>query len=55
VALLVYILAAHPTGAFALTIIVVALLVLLLVELVARPPAGPEVHADLTAGPPSTA
>ena len=55
VALLVYILAAHPTGAFALTIIVVALLVLLLVELVARPPAGPESGGDLTAGPPSAA
>jgi hypothetical protein len=54
-ALLVYILAAHPTGAFALTIIAVVLLVLLLVELVARPPARPEDDADLTAGPPSTA
>ena len=33
----------------------VALLVLLLVELVARPPAPPEADADVTAAPPSAA
>jgi hypothetical protein len=38
-ALLVYVMAAHPTGAFTLVVLVVALLVLLLIELVARPPA----------------
>jgi hypothetical protein len=39
IALLVYVLAAHPTGAFTLVVLVVACLVLLLIELVARPPA----------------
>jgi hypothetical protein len=38
-ALLVYIMAAHPTGAFVLLLLVVAALVLLLLELVSRPPA----------------
>ena len=38
IALLVYVLAAHPTGAFTLVVLVVAGLVLLLLELVARPP-----------------
>jgi hypothetical protein len=38
VALLVYVMAAHPTGAFTLTLLVVAGLVLLLIELLARPP-----------------
>lgn len=37
-ALLVYVMAAHPTGAFTLTLLVVAGLVLLLIELLARPP-----------------
>ena len=52
-ALLVYVLAAHPTGAFAITVLVVALLVLLLVELLARPPApapaGPSAAATVPA------
>jgi hypothetical protein len=39
IALLVYVMAAHPTGAFTLTVLVVALLVLLVVELLARAPA----------------
>ena len=39
VAVLVYVMAAHPTGAFALTVVLVAGVVLLLVELLARPPA----------------
>ena len=39
IALLVYVLAAHPTGAFTLVVLVIAGLVLLLIELVARPPA----------------
>jgi hypothetical protein len=38
-ALVVYVMAAHPTGAFTLVVLVVAGLVLLLIELVARPPA----------------
>jgi hypothetical protein len=42
-ALLVYIMAAHPTGAFVLVLLLVAGLVLLLLELVARPPA-PQPH-----------
>ena len=37
-ALLVYVLAAHPTGAFTLVVVVVAALVLLVIELVAREP-----------------
>jgi hypothetical protein len=39
IALLVYVMAAHPTGAFTLTVLGIALVVLLLVELVAKPPA----------------
>jgi hypothetical protein len=39
VALLVYIMAAHPTGAFTIVILVVVAAVLLVVELIARPPA----------------
>jgi hypothetical protein len=45
-ALLVYVLAAHPTGAFTLAVVAVAGVVLLLVELVAREP----VTADEQAG-----
>lgn len=37
-ALLVYVLAAHPTGAFTLVVVAVAALVLLVIELVAREP-----------------
>jgi hypothetical protein len=57
VAVLVYVMAAHPTGAFALTVLVVAGLVLLLVEFLARPPAeeGEEVAEDVTAAQPSGA
>jgi UDP-N-acetylmuramyl pentapeptide phosphotransferase/UDP-N-acetylglucosamine-1-phosphate transferase len=39
VALLVYIMAAHPTGNFTIVILVIAAVVLLVVELIARPPA----------------
>jgi hypothetical protein len=38
-ALLIYVLAAHPTGGFTLLVLGIALLVLLVVEVVARPPA----------------
>ena len=38
---LLYVMAAHPTGAFTLTLLLVAALVLLLVELLARPPVDP--------------
>lgn len=37
-AVLLYVLAAHPTGAFTLTLVLVAGLVILVVELLARPP-----------------
>jgi hypothetical protein len=43
-ALLVYVMADHPTGAWTLTVLVVALLVLLVVELLARPPRQPAVE-----------
>lgn len=36
---LIYVLAAHPTGAFTITLLAVAALVLLVIELLARPPA----------------
>ena len=55
VALLVYVMAAYPTGAFTLTLLVITLAVLLLVELVARPPSTDESQAQLSAavdGPP---
>jgi hypothetical protein len=39
IALLVYVLAAHPTGAFTLVVVAVAAVVLLVIELIARPPA----------------
>lgn len=38
IAVVVYVMAAHPTGAFALTVLLVAGLVLLVIELLARPP-----------------
>ena len=38
IALLVYVLAAHPTGAFTLVLLAIAAVVLLIIELVARPP-----------------
>ncbi len=40
-ALLVYVMADHPTGAWTLTVLVVAVLLLLVVELLARPPRQP--------------
>ena len=45
-ALLVYIMAAHPTGAFTIVVLVVAGLILLVVELIARPPASVDADAD---------
>jgi hypothetical protein len=38
IALIVYIMAAHPTGAFTLVVLAVAAVVLLIIEVVARPP-----------------
>ncbi len=57
VAVLVYVMAAHPTGAFALTVLLVAGLVLLLFEFLARPPSekGAETADDVTAAQPSGA
>jgi hypothetical protein len=46
VVLLVYVLADHPTGAFTLTLLLVAALVLIVVELLARPPAQQPKTAD---------
>ncbi len=43
-ALLVYVMADHPTGAWTLTVLVVALLLLLVVEVLARPPRQPAGH-----------
>jgi hypothetical protein len=51
-ALLVYVLAAHPTGAFTLVVVAVAALVLLLVELVAREPVPAHQPADQLADRP---
>ena len=53
VAVVVYVMAAHPTGAFALTLLLVAGLVILLIELLARPP-GDDTD-DVTAAQPSGA
>jgi hypothetical protein len=50
-ALLVYVLRDHPTGAFTLWIVVIVAVVLLIVELLARPPA-PAAVASSTAGGP---
>ena len=57
VAVLVYVMAAHPTGAFALTVLLVAGLVLLLFEFLARPPSekGAETADDVTGAQPSGA
>jgi hypothetical protein len=58
VAVVVYVMAAHPTGAFALTVLLVAGLVILVVELLARPPGDdvPDgVPDDVTAARPSGA
>ncbi len=49
-ALIVYVLADHPTGAFSLTVLVVVLVLLLIVELLSRPPR--EVSSATDAGPP---
>ncbi|MFL6132275.1 MAG: hypothetical protein ACJ72A_05720 [Nocardioidaceae bacterium] len=59
IALLAYVMAAHPTGAFTLGLLVVAAVVLLLVELLARPSVGvpPSMtgsSADLAPEPGST-
>jgi hypothetical protein len=57
VAVVAYVMAAHPTGAFALTVLLVAGLVILLIELLARPPRdGTDgVSDDVTAAQPSGA
>jgi hypothetical protein len=41
--------AAHPTGAFTITLLLVAGVVLLVVELLARPPAAPVPAVDASA------
>ncbi len=46
-ALVVYVMAAHPTGQFALILLGLTLLVLLVVEVLAKPPA-PEAEPGLT-------
>jgi hypothetical protein len=46
-ALVVYVMAAHPTGQFALVLLAITLLVLLIVEILAKPPA-PENDPGLT-------
>ena len=45
---LVYVLAAHPTGAFTITLLAVAAFVLLIIELLARPPAPESTEAPAT-------
>ena len=50
IAVLVYVMAAHPTGAFALTVLLVAGLVILLIELLARPPAADDVTGAQPSG-----
>jgi LPXTG-motif cell wall-anchored protein len=45
VAALVYVLQSHPTGSSALTVVIIAAVALLIVELLARPPATTEVTA----------
>jgi len=54
IALLVYVQTAHPTGAFAAKVLGITVVVLLLVELLARPPAAGELPATVeasTSGP----
>ncbi|KQW47557.1 hypothetical protein ASC77_14000 [Nocardioides sp. Root1257] len=54
VALLLYVMRDHPTGGFALVLLLVAALILLLVELLSRPPV-PEAGATAApAGPPAS-
>ena len=48
---LVYVQAAHPTGAWTLQVLAVVVVLLLLVELVARPPDGATAAADPHGGP----
>jgi hypothetical protein len=48
---LVYVLAAHPTGAFTIILLAVAAFVLLVIELLARPPAGTAPPKEPTDGP----
>jgi hypothetical protein len=50
IAVLVYVMAAHPTGAFALTVLLVAGLVILVIELLARPPAADDVTGAQPSG-----
>ncbi|MGB0100826.1 MAG: hypothetical protein WBP61_11150 [Nocardioides sp.] len=51
IALLVYVMADYPTGAFTITVLAVAAVVLLIIELLARPPV-PAVETDAPAPPP---
>lgn len=56
-ALLAYVMADHPTGAFTFTVLVIAVVILLVVELLSRPPApadAPAVEASSPAPPPPT-
>jgi hypothetical protein len=50
-ALLAYVLAAHPTAGYTLTLFAIALVVLLVVEVVAQPPAEPAAAQDAAAAP----
>ena len=52
-ALLLYVMADHPTGGFTITLLVVAAVVLLVVELLSRPPAAAE-PSSTAPPPPST-
>lgn len=51
-ALLLYALADHPTGGYTLGLLVVAVLILLVVELLARPPADADAEPSSSAAPP---
>jgi hypothetical protein len=53
-ALLLYVMADHPTGRFTIILLIVAAVVLLITELLARPPAAVEAETGPTPGSPGT-
>jgi hypothetical protein len=55
VALLVYVAADHPTGSWTIKVLLVAVVVLALLEILARPPRAGEGAQGVDAGPPPPA
>jgi hypothetical protein len=54
IAVLLYVMAAHPTGGYTITLLVVAAVVLLLVEILARTPESPEADVPTWSGSPGS-